>query len=346
MYSKDLKYLLAYILPLSGMVSIYYASYFSFLTVIIAFGLLPVLDYHYPKSTNNFNSEQKAQRLKSLFFDALLYINVPLVYIVLFMFLMRLGYSALDTWEIFGLCLSTGIVLSTSGINVAHELGHKPSTISHVASQLLLLPSMYMHFFIEHNRGHHLHVSTPEDPASARKGESVYKFFFRSIPGQWINAWRLEKKRLKSHWHFSNLMMQFTIIQVVFVSLIFYAFGPLVGLLYLAVALQSLLMLELINYIEHYGLRRKKLENGRYEKVRATHSWNSNHEIGRIFLYELTRHSDHHFKSAKKYQILDHHDDSPQLPYGYPASLLLSLIPPLWFRIMDNRIPSSNSINY
>jgi len=340
MQLKDLKYLLAYVLPLSCFISIYYAGPWSFLTVAIGYVLIPIMDELFPRSKENLSQELKKDKLTNKFFDVLLYLNLPIVYGLLFLFLNRLGFSALSTYEIVGLTLSTGIILGSAGINVAHELGHKPETYNHVVAQLLLLPSLYMHFFIEHNRGHHLHVSTPQDPASAQKGESVYRFFVRSIFGQYIDAWTLERKRLGVQLSLKNMMIHFLLLQVAFVAIIFLIYGWQVCLLFFAAATLSILQLELINYIEHYGLRRKKMENGRYEKVTSVHSWNSNHELGRIFLYELTRHSDHHFKAAKKYQILDHHDESPQLPFGYPASMTLSLFPPLWFKIMDGRIPN------
>jgi alkane 1-monooxygenase len=107
----------------------------------------------------------------------------------------------------------------------------------------------------------------------------------------------------------------------------------------IGIAVVGFLLLETINYIEHYGLRRARLANGRYEKVEAKHSWNANYELGRILLYELTRHSDHHYKANKKYQLLDHHDSSPQLPFGYPASMLIALLPPIWFKLINPRLP-------
>ena len=135
-------------------------------------------------------------------------------------------------------------------------------------------------------------------------------------------------------------MLQAQLIQLLFVAGIFFMFGWLITLYFLAAATIGFTLLETVNYIEHYGLRRKRLENGRYEAVLPEHSWNSDHELGRIFLYELTRHSDHHFKATRKFQILRHFDDSPQLPFGYPLSMLTSLVPPLWFGLMNRRVPT------
>jgi alkane 1-monooxygenase len=205
-----------------------------------------------------------------------------------------------------------------------------------------LLPALYQHFFVEHNRGHHKHVATDADPASARRGDVVFAFWWRSVWGSWWSAWAIQKDDLqragKPFWSWHNEMLRFTLSQVAWLLGIYICFG-LSGLLgAMAVALIGILLLETINYVEHYGLRRKKLPSGRYEPVSPRHSWNSNHEIGRIFLYELTRHSDHHYKSTRKYQVLRHIDESPQLPFGYPSSVLLALVPPLWFWVMDRRL--------
>ncbi|MBT8271158.1 MAG: alkane 1-monooxygenase, partial [Bacteroidia bacterium] len=186
--------------------------------------------------------------------------------------------------------------------------------------------------------------ATPEDPATARYNQSVYSFWFTSTIRQYINAWRIQKRLLSKKdqffLSFGNDMLWYVVIQAIYLFIIFSIFG-LNGLLFaIAMAIVGFLLLETVNYIEHYGLLRQKRESGRYERVMACHSWNSNHVIGRIVLYELTRHSDHHYKSSKKYQALACHESSPQMPFGYPTSMVLSLIPPLWFRIMNKRVPA------
>jgi alkane 1-monooxygenase len=197
------------------------------------------------------------------------------------------------------------------------------------------------HFFIEHNRGHHKWVGTPQDPATARLGESIYRFWPRSILGAYRNAWKLEKERLqkdgKAVFSIYNEMIWFQIANLAYLGLVWFFFGW-AGLAFaLAAAAIGILLLETVNYIEHYGLSRRKLPSGFYEKTSPRHSWNSNHELGRIFLYELTRHSDHHYKATRKYQVLRHFDESPQLPLGYPATMLMAMLPPLWFGVMDRR---------
>ena len=239
--------------------------------------------------------------------------------------------------------LSTGIVLGVNGINVVQELGHRQHSIERYLGKALLLPSQYMHFYIEHNFGHHLHAATPEDPATARYNQSVYSFWVTSIFRQYISAWQIQTKLLKnSKTHFFSLkndMLWYLVFQISYLTIIFLFFGNIAVLFALASGVIGFILLETVNYIEHYGLRRLKTASGRYERVKEIHSWNSNHVIGRIVLYELTRHSDHHYKSSKKYQILDCHDESPQMPFGYPTSMVLSMIPPLWFSIMNKRVP-------
>ena len=235
-----------------------------------------------------------------------------------------------------------GLLLGSSGINVAHELGHKNSLLAKTSAILLLTPSLYTHFYVEHNRGHHKNVATPEDPATAFKGMSLYRFWIRSTIGSYMHAWVLENQRLKAESFFAkiykNQMVWFSLIIVGYVTVVMTLFASNAVLYVLLAGIISFLFLETINYVEHYGLMRKQTSSGRYERVQPWHSWNSNHYLGRIILYELTRHSDHHFLANKKYQILDHHDTSPQLPYGYPSSMLISMVPPLWFSIMNKRV--------
>ena len=342
---KDSKYLLAYIPILSAFAALYFRGMTSYATLIIAFGIVPVLEFLSPGHTDNIEPEQEESLIANRFFDFLLYLNIPLVYAMLYAFAYTLQHSAaLATYEYVGLCGSIGVVIGASGINVAHELGHRTEKWEQTLAKILLLPAFYMHFFIEHNRGHHLRVSTPEDPATARKGEILFFFWIRSTIGGYLHAWKLEKQRLtrikKAVLSINNEMIRFTIIQIAYVSLVYILFGKEVGHAIVTVGIIGFLLLETINYVEHYGLQRKKLKSGRYEKVQIHHSWNSNHEAGRILLYELTRHADHHYKSTRKYQVLRHYDDSPQLPLGYPGSMFLAMIPPAWFWVMNKRIPA------
>jgi len=342
----DLKYLSAYILPFSAFYAIGAEGIQSFITLIIAFILLPIIEGIVPPNDQNLSLQESGRKETQRFFDVLLFINIPIVYcLIVYFFQSSQSFTSSSQW-VSGIA-TMALILSTSGINVAHELGHNKSSLDKTASKILLLPSLYMHFIIEHNIGHHMRVSTPEDPASSRKNENLYSFWFRSITKSYTHALTLEKKRLSKSEHgfysIHNQMFQFIFIQLAYLFIIFFFFGMIGLYAAIAMAIGSFLILETINYVEHYGLVRQKLSNGKYERVTKRHSWNSNHILGRIFLYELTRHSDHHYKASKKYQVLDHHDESPQLPLGYPGSLLLALIPPLWFRKMNPLVEKYSS---
>jgi len=206
-----------------------------------------------------------------------------------------------------------------------------------------------MHYYIEHNHGHHLHAATKEDPATARYNQNVYSFWITSVFRQYFGAWIIQMKLLKNNnlgfFSTKNDMFWYTLFQSTYLIIIFFLLGKIALIFALLSALTGFLLLETVNYIEHYGLLRLKKESGRYERVKEVHSWNSNHIVGRLVLYELTRHSDHHFKSTKKYQVLECHDESPQLPFGYPTSMVLALIPPLWFYIMNKRVPKEMILN-
>lgn len=340
---SDLKYLFAYSIPLMTLVSISYNGILTFATPLYAFIFIPLLEIILKDYDREYSESQKEKRLNNILFDILLYLNIPFVFGLLAYGFWVLETKSLLPFEMVGIVLSLGILLATNAINVAHELGHRKTQRERTLSKLLLLPCLYMHFYLEHNFGHHKNVATPEDPATSKKNQSVYHFWTTSVLKQYKNAWQIQLSILAkgNHTYFSlkNDMLWYSIFQLCYLDLCFLFFG-ISGLLFaLAVGVLSFVFLETINYVEHYGLVRKKLPSGRYERVQTHHSWNSNHIIGRIVLYELTRHSDHHFKASKKYQILENKKESPQLPFGYPTSILLSLVPPLWFWIMNSRIP-------
>ena len=325
---RDYKYVFAYVLPLAGLLGVHLGGAWSPGSIYVAFVLLPVLELILPASTDNHAAEEEESRTQSRFFDWLLYLNLPVLYGTIAYFLYVATTRELSGWETAGMVCNVGLLIGSIGINVAHELGHRSTRGEQLLAQALLLPGLYMHFFIEHNRGHHRHVATPEDPATSRRDQTVYAFWLRSVTLSYLDAWKLDSK----------LMVKFQAIEVAYLALITFVFGWPGFWLAIGAAVFGFLMLETVNYIEHYGLQRRQTEQGRYEPVLPIHSWNSDHELGRILLYELTRHSDHHFKSTRKYQVLRRFEESPQLPTGYPACMLLSLVPPLWFRVMNPRV--------
>ncbi len=340
---KDLKYLAAYSIPVVAFLGVYFKGVLTYATPVYAFVFLPFLELILAVDTSNLKDDDIDNKLKKHLFDWLLYFNLPIVYCLIVFSHWQVTTSSLNTYEMVGLILTVGIVLGVNGINVAHELGHRQTRPERFIGKALLLPSLYMHFFIEHNYGHHLHAATKEDPATARYNQSVYSFWLTSTIRQYFSAWRIQKKLLNNNnqrfLSIKNEMLCYLIIQAIYLITVFLLFGNLGVLFAFASAVVGFLLLETVNYIEHYGLLRLKNQSGRYERVKEVHSWNSNHVIGRIVLYELTRHSDHHYKSSKKYQVLDCHKESPQMPFGYPTSMVISLIPPLWFRIMNKRVP-------
>ena len=335
---KDLKYLMSYSIALFAFIGISLGGFYNYLAVIFTFVFIPVLEIIVKKSDEKYTDEEKKNRNLDPFFDFLLYLNIPIVFGIFFFSLEKLALTS-SVYDIIGIILSASIVMATNGINVGHELGHRKSIIARTCSKLLYLPCQYMHFYIEHNFGHHINVATPEDPATARYKQTVYSFWITSVIRTYISAWEIQLRLLKvskrSFFSIKNDMVFYTLFQLAFLVFIYYNFGLFLTFLSIVMSVVSFLFLETINYVEHYGLLRKKEPSGRYERVKPHHSWNSNHTIGRIVLYELTRHSDHHFKSSKKYQVLESLDECPHLPHGYPTSILLSLIPPLWFSIMN-----------
>ena len=338
-----MKYLGAYSIPSVGILGIYFGGIWSYGALLFAFVAIPIMELLLPINKDNYDEETILERTENRFFDVLLYLNVPIVYGSIIYSLIKITQNNLSTFEIVGITLSLGIILGANGINVAHELGHRKNLAEKILGKLLLIPSHYTHFFIEHNHGHHLHVSTPSDPSTARYNQNLYAFWIQTVTGTYTKAWEIQKKlnevNKTSFLSLKNDMFWFTIIQFSYLVLIFAFFGINGFLLALFAGIIGFLLLETINYIEHYGLKRNQLASGRFERVSEKHSWNSNHILGRIVLYELTRHSDHHYKSQKQYQILEYHDVSPQMPFGYPTSMVMSFFPPLWFSVMNKRVP-------
>lgn len=338
---KSLKYLSVLSLPVLAYISFTSHGIYTFLPVIEGFVLIPLLELFFRPDETNLEETEEEIRKDDRLYDFLIYLVVPVQLIAVWLFLNAVSEPGLATLDIIGRITAMGMLCGVMGINVAHELGHRSTWHEQLMSKALLMTSLYMHFFIEHNRGHHKHVSTPVDPSTARKGELVYTFWFRSIIFSYLSAWKLERERLKKKEQafisIHNEMLWFQIIQLSLLTAIWFYFGPAVMLYFLASAFLGMLLLETVQYIEHYGLSREK-KGDRYERVMPHHSWNSNHTVGRIMLFELSRHSDHHYIAIRKYQILRHIDESPQMPTGYPGMMLMAMVPPLWFRVMNPRI--------
>lgn len=321
-----------------------------FAPVLFAFFIVPSVELLIPSNEKNLTDAEEQIAKQDRLYDIWLYAIVPLQYMALYYFLRTVNDPSINNWELAGRILAMGLLCGTFGINVGHELGHRRHLYERNMAKALLLTSLYMHFYIEHNKGHHKNVSTHEDPSSARKGENLYRFYLRTVVYGYISAWKIaadeQKKKGRPVLNFMNQMVQFQILQLIFLVMIFVLFGTFAGICFLAAATIGFLLLETVNYIEHYGLERKKTAEG-YERAMPAHSWNSNHFLGRLLLFELSRHSDHHYQASRKYQLLRHHDDAPQMPTGYPGMIILAMFPPIWFQVMHKRMDAfQQSINH
>ncbi len=340
-----LKYLNAFILASTAYISFTNYGIWTFLPMFFAFVIIPVLELFFKPISKNLSEEEKQIAKNDPYFNWVLYAIVPLQigFVILFLIVIQ---EELSTFDLIGRISSLGVLCGILGINVGHELGHRTNRFEHFLGEILLLTSLETHFLPYHNSGHHYNVATPNDPATARKDEWLFLFWFRSQIGSYIQAWKIEAKRLKKNsrnfFSISNKMLIYTFAQIIVLTTIYKIFNLDTMLAFMLASLVGILMLETVNYIEHYGLQRNRKENGNYERVQPHHSWNSDHIVGRTILFELSRHSDHHYKASKHYHLLDSTADSPQMITGYPGMMLLALIPPLWFKIMNKQLESFN----
>lgn len=313
------------------------------------FVFVPVMDWLIRRDTSNITKESVAKVSKEFFYKLVTFLWVYVQLAVLIWGLYVVSVADFAWWEWLAFATGTALVTGGIGITVAHELGHKPAKLQQIYAQILLMTVSYMHFFIEHNRGHHVRVATPEDPATSRFGENFYSFWIRSVRDGYISAWELEKISLAKNglppWSLKNQMIWFQVLPFVFAGLAFLVFSLLqnrlvweVPVFFFGQSILAFTLLEAVNYLEHYGMQRKKLANGFYEKVTPLHSWNASQSVSNFLLFQLQRHSDHHAFAFKPYQVLNHYDESPQLPAGYSAMILVAFFPPLWFRLMNPRL--------
>jgi alkane 1-monooxygenase len=315
----------------------------AWLPLFALFVLLPIADYALGHDRHNPSPGEADALENQSGFRLLTLLCLPLQLVLLgwsIGHVITVGFGPLG---LLGWLLSQGVVSGIIAINVAHELIHKDSRLERAAGGLLLCTVGYHGFKIEHLRGHHVHVSTPLDPSSARFGQSVWAFLPRALLHNGANAWKLEAARLcrlgLGSWHWRNEMLGWTAVWLGLATLVALGFGGAGLAFFLGQGLIAAVSLEIINYVEHYGLQRARLADGRYERTTHLHSWNSDYRLSNLLLFQLQRHSDHHETPRRRYQALLHHDDSPQLPGGYAAMFVLALVPPLWRRVIDPRLP-------
>lgn len=309
--------------------------------LVLFYLVVPLADWLIGEDLTNPPESQVSALEADGYYRTVLYATVPVLWAAV---LFNLGFLATHPlpWPAWlATVLVTGSVLGF-GLNLSHELGHKQDWLGRKLALFNSALGGYGHFSIEHNRGHHRHVSTPEDPASARLGESIYRFVLREMPGAFRRAWALETDRLQRRgmraWHPANEILQAGALTVALYGGLTAAYGwPMAAVLPL-VAFWGAFQLTSANYIEHYGLQRRRLADGRYERCAPQHSWNSNHLVSNLVVFQLQRHSDHHAHPGRGYQSLRDFPDLPRLPSGYFGMFLVAYLPPLWFWVMDPRV--------
>lgn len=309
--------------------------------IFFVYVIIPVLDLIFGEDTTNPDESQVHQLESYPLFRWMVMLNVPIQFAATIWGTWMIVTYQPAWWITLGFIYTIGGI-NGIGINTAHELGHKKEKLERWLSKLALVPTFYGHFFVEHNRGHHKNVATPADPASSKMGESFWRFLPRTMLGSLRSAWHIEKERLertgKSVWSWDNDNLQGWALTVLFFGALTLWLGWMALPFLLVQAFYGASLLEVVNYIEHYGLLRQKTPDGRYVRCEPEHSWNSNQIVSNLLLYHLQRHSDHHAHPTRRYQSLRHFDQSPQLPAGYAAMVVIAYIPWLWYRLMDHRV--------
>jgi alkane 1-monooxygenase len=343
---KRYAWLLGIVVPLApfmawGWVALTGFGGFWLLGPVLVFGAFPLLDIAVGVDPSNPPDSVLKWLEQDRYYRWCTYVFIPIQYAGLILACWLWSSGELSTLDCIGLAFTVGVVGGIA-INTAHELGHKRASSERWLSRVALAQTGYGHFFIEHNRGHHVRVATPEDPASSRLGESFWAFLPRTVLGSLRSAWGIEAARLdrlgKSHWSPRNDILGAWAMTVALFAALAVAFGPVVLPYLLIQAVIGFSLLEVVNYLEHYGLLRGKREDGRYERCMPEHSWNSNNVASNVLLYHLQRHSDHHANPTRRYQALRHVEAAPQLPTGYAGMIVLAWFPPLWRRVMDPRL--------
>ncbi|CAL2101271.1 Alkane-1 monooxygenase [Tenacibaculum sp. 190130A14a] len=339
---KALKYLSILILPITVYISFTSSGWLTILPIITFFGFVPLLELFFNPDKDNFDKDQEEIEKANKLYTYILYLTLPVQLFFLGWFLIMFQNVELTTLEYLGRISAMGLMCGVIGINVGHELGHRNNRFDELLGEILLLTSLNTHFLPYHNAGHHFNVATPKDAATARKNEVLYLFWIRSHFQSYYQAWEAENNRLKNSdrtwFHIQNRMLVYTFCNLILLGGIFFLFGIQALIAFVAASIFGILLLETVNYIEHYGLLRKKNKHGRYERVKRTHSWNSDHVVGKIMLFNLSRHSDHHYNGSKHYQLLKSLPESPQMPTGYPGMMLVALFPPIWFKLMNKKL--------
>ena len=330
-------------LPYYSLLLLYAITFYSisvwhqpWLAACIIFVGLPLADMLLPEDWLNPTENQTKKLAADIFFQIPLYVTTIVDWIYFFWIVNHLSQQPFDILYWSGALYMSGTLISTNFM-VAHELFHKQDALARFVGGFTMTKMLYTHFFIDHQYGHHRHVATPKDGATSKFGETIFEYLPRAIKHGYFSAWEIEKKRLleieecSTHWHPKNRMIWYTLSYPTFTAIVYAQFGLTGMIVSLLLAFQAVMFLEAINYIEHYGLQRKEIAPGEYEKVNITHSWNAPHRITNYILFKLQRHSDHHENGYKPYQTLATYDASPMLPNGYAFCITMSFFPNYWF---------------
>ena len=311
--------------------------------VMVFFMVIPLIDLLAGDDGDNPSDSDVEEMQEDRFYRWCTYLFLPVQFVTLLVACWMWAFGGLTVVDKIGLAVTIGLVAGT-GINAAHELGHRIEEHERWLAKVALTQTMYGHFFVEHNRGHHVRVATPDDPASARIGENLWMFLPRSVFGGLRSAWELETQRLDRRgvrwWSIRNNLLHAWAMSALLFGGLALVFGAAILPYLVLQAIVGVMLLETVNYIEHYGLLREKNERGRFVKCSPRHSWNSDRLCTNIFLYHLQRHSDHHANPGKRYQTLRSCEEAPQLPAGYASMVLIAAVPLLWRRVMDHRVLS------
>lgn len=336
-----LRYALAYVIPGATMLGLALGGGWVWYAVIQSYVLFPIVDLLIPEDRSNPMPEREGAMSSASAYRFLTWSAVPLQIVIVVWGGFFVASPETVWWEKAGAIVAVGVSSGAYGIVVAHEMMHQ-RRVERWLARILMGSVAYAHFCIEHLQGHHVHVATPRDPASAPRGQGLYRFFIQSIVGSWLSAWRIEAARLarkgRPVLHPSNRMLQDGLATALLVFVAAFLWGWLGIAYFVGQSAVAIAQLEAINYIEHYGLRRREVSPGKHEPANSRHSWNDSRQLTNWALFNLGRHTDHHNAAGRRYQILRHVADAPQLPLGYAAMLLIAFVPPLWRRIMDPRL--------
>ena len=339
---SPLRFGLAYLIPAVTFVGLHAGGPWVLTGFVFVFGITPILDAILGRDLRNPNVKDEARLARDPRYGLWLWLWPVGQTLLLVYGLENLAGAGRTPFEQVGLTLSIGVVTGGMGITAAHELMHRRRGFERAMAEILMTSVSYPHFVVEHLLGHHRRVATPDDPATALRGQTVYGFFLQTLVGSLRSAWRLESARVRKRAYGRLDLRDRRLRYALVLGLVYAGIAGVYGmpgvLFFVGQSVIAVALLEVINYVEHYGLRRGKVGDGRYERVRAEHSWNAAQRLSSWYLFNLPRHSDHHRAAHRPYNLLRHEPEAPQLPAGYATMTLVALFPPLWFRLMHPRL--------